>query len=334
MRDQVQWDLDTLRLANGLYLASPSQTYHYVWIRDTCYVALAELNHDNGRFEETYYSLLDIFRKYDWKLKYHAEHRPTETYQYIHPRYSADDFGEILAPWGNAQNDAIGAFLFGIGEGLRRGKEMLRDEQDKEIIRLLVKYLATLEYWHDADNGMWEENREVHASSIGACVAGLLAIQPYFDVPTDAIQQGMHELYGLLPGESATKVCDLALLSLIYPYQLVSGAMASRIIENVERKLLREHGVIRYLDDKYYQEVDGREAEWCMGLPWLGLCHLVVSGNVEQALSYLLSASRVMTENLEVPEIYLPMREKPNENTPLGWAHSLWLVLHDKIAGR
>jgi len=59
---------------------------------------------------------------------------------------------------------------------------VLRNDADKELVQLLVDYLVALEYWQDADNGMWEENREVHASSIGACVAGLLAISRYAKV--------------------------------------------------------------------------------------------------------------------------------------------------------
>lgn len=331
MRDQVQRCLDALRLPNGIYVASPSQTYHYVWIRDNCYMALSDLHRDNGQYEATYHKLLDIFRKYEWKLSYHAEHRPVETYEYIHSRYTADSLEEISAPWGNAQNDAIGIFLFGIGQGLRHGKKVLRDDGDRRVVALLIQYLATLEYWHDADNGMWEENREVHASSIGACVAGLMAVQPYFDVPWQSVQVGLRALYGILPFESATKGCDLALLSLIYPYQLVPIGMAFTIVRNVEDQLLRPHGVIRYQYDKYYQE-DNCEAEWCMGLPWLGLCHAVVLANRDKALSYLLWATRAMTDHFELPEIYLPARGMPNENTPLGWAHSLWLMLYDTIA--
>ncbi|WAH37660.1 glycoside hydrolase family 15 protein [Alicyclobacillus dauci] len=330
MRDQVQRVLDTLRQPRGLYVASPSNTYHYIWIRDISYIALSELHRDNGRFEETYYGLLDILRKYEWKLTYHATKRPVETYEYIHPRYTADTLEEVNQPWGNAQNDAIGAFLFGIGEGLRRGKKMLRDERDRKMIQLLVQYLTTLEYWMDEDNGMWEENRERHASSIGACAAGLLAIQPYFDVPWEPIQAGLSALFQLLPRESATKECDLALLSLVYPYELVPRAMREVIINRVEERLLRQSGVIRYEGDLYYQE-DGKEAEWCMGLPWLGLCHATI-GNMDKAQSYLTRTVQVMAHGAKIPELYVMHRRQPNENTPLGWSHALWLVLFDTIS--
>jgi GH15 family glucan-1,4-alpha-glucosidase len=331
MRSRVQHVLDTLRQPNGLYVASPSQNYRYVWIRDNCYMALSDLFRDNARFAETYHGLLDILRKYEWKLAHHARQKPRAVYEYIHPRYTADTLAEVMEPWGNAQNDAIGALLFGVGQGLRHGKPVLRDETDRHIVSLLIQYLITLEYWRDEDNGMWEETRELHASSIGACTAGLLALQPYFDVPWQAIQSGLSALFNLLPRESARKDCDLALLSLIYPYQLVPPDLASAIVDNVERQLLRDKGVIRYQGDVYYGE-EGREAEWCMGLPWLGLCHTML-GNPDKAESYLEWTMQVMTSDMAIPELYLPKRGVPNENTPLGWAHSLFLLLHDTLRG-
>lgn len=329
MRDQVQQILDTLRRPGGLYVASPSATYHYVWIRDICYIALSELHQDNDRFEETYHGILDIFKKYEWKLRHHATTRPNEAYEYIHPRYTLETLEEVHEPWGNAQNDAIGAFLFGIGQGLRRGKKMLRDERDRQIILLLVQYLTTLKFWVDEDNGMWEENRECHASSIGACVAGMLAIQPYFDISWDPIQKGLSALFQILPRESATKESDLALLSLIYPYDLLPHAMSEMLIRRVEDKLLRQNGVIRYEGDLYYQ-ADGQEAQWCMGLPWLGLCH-VTMGNLAKAEAYLRDTEKVMVNGAKIPELYVMREVQPNENTPLGWSHALWLILCDAV---
>jgi GH15 family glucan-1,4-alpha-glucosidase len=53
----------------------------------------------------------------------------------------------------------------------------MESDDDRRIVQKLVWYLSTLEYWHDPDSGMWEEDQEVHASSVGACVAGLESIK-------------------------------------------------------------------------------------------------------------------------------------------------------------
>ena len=118
---------------------------------------------------------------------------------------------------------------------------------------------------------MWEENEEVHASSVGACVAGLKKISKIIDVPPVLIQKGEETLNQLLPRESESKDTDLALLSLIYPYDVVSEGQRMQILQDVERKLVRQRGVIRYAGDYYFNR-DG-EAEWTFGFPWLAIIY-------------------------------------------------------------
>src|SRR6185312_1602273 len=90
------------------------------------------------------------------------------------------------------------------------------------------------------------------------------------------IQKGKKVLEELLPRESKTKFTDLALLSLIWPYDVVSEKMAREILENVEYHLLRDRGVFRYKGDRYYNaNEDGwsEEAEWTFGLSWLAIIY-------------------------------------------------------------
>src|SRR5690606_30079556 len=133
----------------------------------------------------------------------------------------------------------------------------------------------------------------------------------------EMIKKGEETLRFLLPRESATKDTDLALLSLIYPYRIVSRKTALKIVENVSTKLERTYGVIRYEHDQYYNE--GSEAEWCFGLPWLGLCYLEL-GLCNKAYSYIEKTKRIIPENWEVPELYIGGKNKPNGNTPLAWS--------------
>jgi hypothetical protein len=65
-----------------------------------------------------------------------------------------------------------------------------------------------------------------------------------------------------------TKFCDLALLSLIYPFAVTSEDETVEILNNVEYHLVKDKGVIRYKLDRYYNNnIDGysEEAEWCFG---------------------------------------------------------------------
>jgi GH15 family glucan-1,4-alpha-glucosidase len=338
--------LDRLRKHHGLYVASPSEHYRYVWIRDSVYMSLPYLNKRNAKYERTYYRLLDLFREYEWKLDILCRERPQAEWEYLHARYSAEDVREIHeVGWGHVQHDMIGAFLFGLAAGAEQGKRMLRDRKDREIVQKLVAYLANVEYWQDPDNGMWEEWREVHASSVGACAAGLAKLKQVrlAEVPEELIQKGMQALYGLFPRESQDKAADLAQLSLIYPYRAHTGEEGRAIVKRVEQQLLRQRGVIRYAADSYYSTLEekygrglpqeqylGTEAEWTFGLPWLALCHLVL-GNMEEARDYLERTEAVMVKPGVLPELYYSGTDRANPNTPLGWSSAMYILAKEAL---
>jgi phosphorylase kinase alpha/beta subunit len=292
-------------------------------MRDNIYAALGlEAVGNYALVLATYHALLNVLRKHEYKIDWMIrEPNPKHAYRYIHARYDPLTGNEIHEEWGNKQNDAVGAFLFKIGDLHKKGLPILRDETDIRIIQKLVDYLIAIEYWHDADNGMWEEAEEVHASSVGACVAGLEAVRDIVRVPQSAISQGRLTLSVLLPRESKTKAADLALLSLIYPYNVVTDEQREAILKNVETFLVREKGVIRYNGDQYYS--NGKEAEWTMGLPWLAI---IYKNQIHKHRFYLEKAIAAMNSVGELPELYYGGTSSHNENTPLGWAQSLYVV--------
>lgn len=319
--------LDRMRLSNGAYTASLSQDYSFVWIRDIVYTVLPFMQKPSERYEKAYHALFDLFKTYEWKIDIHRQKQPVYLFEYIHSRYSTD-LKEIPVEWGHAQNDAIGAFLWGVGEGFRLGQKVIRDEKDLEIVQKLVDYLDCLQYWQAKDNGMWEENMELHTSSIGACVAGLHAVKMLVNVKEETIKKGEETLRFLLPRESESKDTDLALLSLVYPYRILDRKTALKVVENVSNKLERKYGVIRYENDQYYNQ--GSEAEWCFGLPWLGLCYLEL-GLFNKAIGYLEKTEAIIPENWEVPELYIGGTNIPNGNTPLAWSVALSYLFINRI---
>jgi phosphorylase kinase alpha/beta subunit len=318
--------LKSLQLKNGLFLAAPNpQTgYDRVWIRDTVYSALGMENYDIKASLRAVHGILDIFRKHEWKISHAIKNRPVHAHEYIHARYHPHTLEEFLEEWGNKQNDMIGAFLFRCAELIRRGQAVIRDSRDLGIIKKLISYLETIEYWHDKDNGMWEENEEVHASSIGACLAGLRSVSRYVHVPKHLIANGKKALDTLLPMESETKGVDMALLSLVYPYNIVSKRQARKILRSVEKHLVRERGVIRYAGDRYYHNGRG-EAEWTMGFPWIAIVYRRL-GEMKKYRHYMKKTVFAMNGDGELPELYFGGTETHNSNTPLGWSHALYLA--------
>ncbi|MBN1157122.1 glycoside hydrolase family 15 [Candidatus Woesearchaeota archaeon] len=323
LRKLIARKLKELQNDHGLFSASPNKLtgYDKVWIRDNIYEALGlEAVNDHDAVVKTYRALLDLLRKHESKIDGAIAKRPNHADHYIHPRYCPLTLCEIPGTWGNKQNDAIGALLFKMADLERKGVKIIRNGIDLMIIRKLVDYLAAIEYWHDKDNGMWEENDEVHASSVGACVAGLKAIDGIVPVKKELIAKGEHALNALLPRESETKIVDLALLSLIYPYDVISREQALKILENVESILVRGKGVIRYVGDKYYN--NGSEAEWTFGFPWLAkICKDL--GMKKKYRHYMLKTYSALNLRGELPELYFGNTNIHNENTPLGWSHAM-----------
>ncbi|MEE9525175.1 MAG: glycoside hydrolase family 15 protein [Candidatus Woesearchaeota archaeon] len=319
--------LRKLQAPTGLMMASQAGVttgYNRAWLRDNVYEALGfEAVKDKKNVIKIYRCLLDIFLKHEEKIDWAIREKPDEKFKYIHARYDPHTFEEIYEDWGNKQNDAVGAVLFKIGELEEKGIKVIRNSKDLRILQKLVWYLESIEYWHDEDNGVWEENEEVHASSVGACVAGLKKISKIVDVSKELIEKGQETLNRLLPRESLTKETDLALLSLIYPYDIVNAKQKKLILKNVEEQLVRERGVIRYHNDAYYNE--NGEAEWTMGLPWLAIIYKQLNKPAQYA-KYMRKSVEVMNDQNEMPELYFANSQRFNENSPLGWSQALFLV--------
>jgi phosphorylase kinase alpha/beta subunit len=342
MLNDIQSEIDRhieilrkLRTPSGLFLAAAepgvSTGYDKSWLRDNFYEVMAF--EELGEWEysaQTWHALLDIFCKHEEKIDWAIQNRPRFTYQYIHARYNPETFEEFWEEWGNKQNDAVGCILYAIGTRELAGHSVLRNDNDKRIVARLAAYLETVEYWNDLDNGVWEEYEEVHASSVGACVAGLMKIREagLAEVSDETIQKGVDALNQLLPRESHTKFTDLALLSLIFPYAVILREQEDAILRNLEYHLGKDKGVVRYKNDRYYNaNEDGwsEEAEWTMGFPWLSIIYRQ-RGDHEKADYWLEKAHDVLDVDGKLPELYYSNTNEPNENNPLGWSESLYII--------
>ncbi len=326
--------LKSLQYKSGLFSASKrgvSTGYDKSWLRDNFYETLAfEVIGDWETVERTYRAILKVFLRHEEKIDWAIANKPMASYQYIHARFHPETFEEFWEEWGNKQNDAVGCILDRIGElEIKQKRSIVKTDDQIRIVNKLVKYLEVIEYWHDRDSGMWEEDEEVHASSIGACVAGLKSISrvAHIEVPITLIHKGEKALREILPRESQRKFVDLALLSLVWPYEVVTESEKITILENIEYHLLRERGVVRYKGDRYYNKnIDGvsEEAEWTFGLAWLAIIYQKM-GDQEKAQDLL---KNLISEDTPdgLPELYFSNSAEYNENTPLGWSESLFIV--------
>ncbi len=330
--------LKNLQYDTGLFAASNkdvSTGYDKSWLRDNFYETIAfEVIGDWDTVEKTYRAILDLFLMHESKIDWAIENKPMYSYQYIHARFHPETFDEFWEEWGNKQNDAVGCILFRLGElSYRHKRPIFKNPDYVRIVNKLVCYLGSLEYWHDKDSGMWEEDEELHASSVGACVAGLKSIArvPQIHVEHALIQKGIEALDYRLPRESERKFVDLALLSLIWPYDVVNTKMRDTILNHIEYNLVKERGIIRYKGDRYYNKnKDGysEEAEWTFGFAWLAIIYEKL-GDKKKSAEYINRLIAIDTPR-GLPELYFANAPQYNDNTPLGWSESLFIVaLHE-----
>ncbi len=339
---EIKQHLDVVRSLqkpSGVFTASAHNVgtgYDKAWLRDIYFMTLGFLETgDLSVVQQAGKALLSVFVKHKDKINWAIQNKPHATWQYIHARFNPDSFEEYWEEWGNSQNDAVGEVLNLLVELELRGASVIETDEEREMLQMIIDYLVKLEYWQDADNGIWEEAMEVHASSIGSCVAALKKATKldWLTVPDTAIKKGEEALRSLLPRESITKFADLALLSLIYPFAVTTEDETIEILRNVEYHLTRDRGVIRYKLDRYYNNnEDGysEEAEWCFGLSWLAIIY-AERGEKEKAYYYLRKAKATVTAEGLVPELYYSHTEKPNDNTPLGWSESMYVVALKKV---
>jgi len=163
----------------------------------------------------------------------------------------------------------------------------------------------------------------VHSSSIGACIAGLEQIKHIVYVSQALIDNGKDALNAMLHRVSETRSVDLAQLTLIYPFRVVSEEQAQDILDRVEDQLVRNKGVIRYHGDWYYNAKG--EAEWTFGFPWLAIIYKKMNMPHKYAF-YMRKTLEAMNEKGELPELYYANSTLYNANCPLGWAQAMYLI--------
>lgn len=320
---------EDMKRPSGAFIAAPSADYEAVWIRDHLYCTFAYYYlGDNKRFLGGIRLIFDLFKKYEHRIEAgmvsSASHE-NGSYNSIHAKFHADTLDEITHEWGHHQLDAIGLFLYLVGFAHRNGITVARTDDDKKLLEFLVSYLIGVRYWELPDNGMWEEGIDLHASSIGAVYAGLtlVADQGLAIVPISVIMKGHDTLYKLLPNESPSRDADMALLSLLWPHNVVTAPLRKEILERVKEKLVQTNGLNRYWGDNYYRSASGVSAEWPMGFFWLSII-AAQDGDKESARQWFEQGVSATTADGLIPELY--QDGKPNNHTPLAWAHAIGII--------
>lgn len=238
------------------------------WFRDNAHVAnaLSERGRDDNieQARGVGRAFLQILQANE-QLLYSATHDPDAPRLPV--RVQADTLNNDSEQ--RFQNDSTGYAIWLPAQLMLRGLlEPSRD--DLGMFAATARYLEAGRFWQQADEGQWEEDRQIHASSIGVVVASLSAVARVFDrhdYKTDVdlqqvINRGSDVLstilgqYGETPptGDYPGRQYDASHLFLTESLRLFDGAskLANREVRQIEERLVRSKGTIRYPGDSYY----------------------------------------------------------------------------------
>ena len=273
-------------LANGLFSAAALNRdtaytgYDAIWVRDNIYVAYAHYLDGTEAEKEiaiaTVKSLAKFFQQERLAFEHTigAGHAPASQMDRPHVRFEGQSLERIDQPWNHAQNDALGYFLWFFCQ-LILEEALEPSAEDYSLLALFPLYFMAIRYWQDEDSGHWEESHKIAASSIGAVVAGLKAMQAVLEknylidylkdhhgrtissaLLTDLIDEGERALDNILPSEciqsAKERRYDAALAFLAYPLQILSADKAQQIITDIAKHLQGDYGISRYQGDSFW----------------------------------------------------------------------------------
>lgn len=353
LKEELYKTLRHTRINNGVSYASIGEHYIFkCWVRDMVNCALPELEENPTYYKETFHAILDFYidceKTYNKFTNIIENPHNKQDWEFPHPRLDKNK-QEIHKPWGFIQFDAIGLFLFGVYLGEATGIQIIRDDEDRKIIDLIIQMLEKIQVYQVEDHGCWEESKKLETSSLGAILGGLAAIRLVgFKVNQSLLDKTHERLNDILPRESYNRDVDLAQLSLIFPLNILDAPRARQIIANVEAKLLRDNGVLRYENDQYYNPTGKPEDSpaWCFGLSYLALAWNTL-GEFDKAKRYakmiidrtilkgvvmplidketgVIVEGEYVISNAAVPEMFV--NREPNDNTPLIWSNSFAIL--------
>ena len=365
MPDLVQKSLTIIaagQASSGAYVACPHfPTYHFCWFRDGAFIGHAmDLW---GRYESAE-------RFYEWACRIVRSRSATvercvtasargempDPADLLHTRYTLDGrTGD--EDWPNFQLDGFGTLLWGLSRHIYLAGRPALPITWLEAMRLLVRYVAALWPYPNAD--CWEEFPDrVAVSTLAVLYAGLQAAHDVLGdddrdgarasaaaaaIRARVLQDGVNvgHLIKQLGGDD---VVDASLLwtcvpfgrdGLLDPRDELMRVTAARI----EADLLgRTGGVHRYRADTYYGG-----GEWMLLTALLGE-YRAAAGDMDGAracLAYVeahADAEGRLPEQSSVAPLYPARVAEWRERwgpvaCPLLWSHAAYLSLHAKVNG-
>lgn len=281
---------------NGLYPAVPNPENPDMgkyWIRDNYWIWLAT---KDDRIADAF---AEIVNKHTDKIYSAINGKATEEYMHLHPRYD-ENLEEIDDDWAWVQWDSVGNMI-----------EVLAQTGYEWEATLLMNYLEAIEFWKIPDHGMWEEEKDIHPSSMGAVIRGY----KHLDVNRKKVERLENVMLEHLPRT------DMATYTLLFPMKLVPLEYEMKII-NANRDLVGLFGCKRFEGDTWngIDWTTKAEPEWPIGLAYLYF--------ITDRSFYKSTLKNIKQINGTIPESFI--NTESNTNDPLLWAEALFHMIEQE----
>lgn len=167
------------------------------------------------------------------------------------------------------QTDSTGYALW-LPSLLLQAGALKPSRENLDTIVQAMRYLQAIDYAHQPDDGQWEEDSQLHTSSIAVAVSGLRAARRTLDehshlVPKELDIDNLTAIgertigaalpYETRPSQSYTgRFTDASHLFLVESLRYFEGSPvpAAEAIVRIEQGLARNIGVVRYQGDSYW----------------------------------------------------------------------------------
>jgi GH15 family glucan-1,4-alpha-glucosidase len=341
--------------ASGAYLAAPDfPAYRYSWLRDGAFIAYAMSRagetESAAAFFEWCRAIVEARRERIAELvARQAAGEAIPAADFLHTRYTVDG-QEADAEWANHQLDGYGAWLWALGDHLRRSRTDSEPPRFARAVESTARYL--LAFWDQPCYDCWEENGEqVHVATLAAIAAGLrvaaswpgvapevrsAAAQTSLAIERRVRSEGVRN--GHLVKWLGGSELDASLLFCAVPYRLFApdDPLMRATVAALESAGLAHGGVHRHLADVYYGG-----GEWLLLAAQLGSYYVAIGERerAEQQLAWVVAQADAAdnlpeqaSEHLLHPGSLGEWAERWGPiASPLLWSHAMFLNLHGEL---
>ncbi|GAA4532777.1 glycoside hydrolase family 15 protein [Nonomuraea ferruginea] len=358
----VSHSLDLIRrlqAPTGAYPASPTFSAYrgYSWLRDGAFIAEGVSRHGDASGADAFHAWCarvvgDRAGQVDALVSRAARGETVSPAEMLPTRFTLEG-ADGTEEWWDFQLDGYGTWLWALLEHARRhGRTVAGTDKG---VRAAARYLTA--FWHLPCYDWWEEHLDRrHVATLGSVHAGLRAaigLGVLSRPETEAAEGAVAGIAALVAAEGVTRpvdgrphltkwlgtdAVDASLLACVTPFGLYGAddPVGAGTVAEVERRLARDGGVYRYLDDTFYG--GGR---WVLLAGFLGWNH-ARAGRSGEARRYLRWMEAQATPAGDLPEQVSDLLLDPGRRqewldrwgpvaTPLLWSHGMYLILADEL---